>query len=170
MNTRGIVAGEPQAEAVIDTIVAAAQRILGVSLVGVILHGSLTSGDYRPGVSDIDLLAIVGRELTDLEQTEISQAALGTVIAADLLLDLRLVTTVAALDPQPVPTMELLVGRHLPEWGDGEVILGPVGEPDLLFEFAISATSPSTPLRVAWQGSAIRHVRCGLGRYQLGGR
>jgi hypothetical protein len=39
--------------------------VLGDTLVGAILHGSLVLGDYTPGRSDIDLLVVAERELSD---------------------------------------------------------------------------------------------------------
>jgi predicted nucleotidyltransferase len=42
-------------------------KLLGDVLLAVILHGSLTFEDYVPGPSDIDLLAIVDRPLSDCE-------------------------------------------------------------------------------------------------------
>jgi predicted nucleotidyltransferase len=38
---------------------------LGETVAGVVLHGSLTLGDYLPGRSDVDLLVVVDEPLTD---------------------------------------------------------------------------------------------------------
>lgn len=41
--------------------------MLGVKLLGCYLFGSLVTGDYDPGVSDIDLLAVLSSEVDDAE-------------------------------------------------------------------------------------------------------
>ncbi len=70
-----------------EAAVAAARRladsctdILQTTLVSVVLHGSLTMDDFRPGRSDIDLLIVVERGLTSSE----ADALVGAVRAADL--------------------------------------------------------------------------------------
>ncbi|MBM2616039.1 nucleotidyltransferase domain-containing protein [Actinoplanes sp. LDG1-06] len=42
-------------------------QILGPTTRSIILHGSLTAGGFRPGRSDIDLLAVVDNPLTDTQ-------------------------------------------------------------------------------------------------------
>ncbi len=43
------------------------QRVLGGKLLGLYLYGSLTLGNYDPGISDIDLLAVLKTEASRLE-------------------------------------------------------------------------------------------------------
>ncbi len=107
-----------------EAAVAAAKRladsctdILQTTLVSVVLHGSLTMDDFRPGRSDLDLLLVVERGLTSSE----ADALVGAVRAADLGpaggVDLLVVTRRTAETPADYPGRELLVGR----WpGSGE--------------------------------------------------
>jgi predicted nucleotidyltransferase len=39
-------------------------RVLGLDLIGCYLFGSVVMGDYEPGVSDVDTVAVVRSELT----------------------------------------------------------------------------------------------------------
>lgn len=48
-------------------------KILGSQLTGLYLTGSLTYGDFDPGSSDIDFLAILNRELSDRQRLRIQQ-------------------------------------------------------------------------------------------------
>ncbi|MCO8269449.1 DUF4111 domain-containing protein [Actinoplanes sp. TRM 88003] len=89
--------------------------VLGADCRSVILHGSLAAGGFRPGSSDIDLLAIVDRPITD-EQTEriitlVRHADLGDAAG----LDLDVVTVDATRSPIPAPPLELHVGRYPPD-------------------------------------------------------
>ncbi len=43
------------------------QRCLGENLSGLYLYGSLVTGDYTPGISDVDLLAATANDLTAAE-------------------------------------------------------------------------------------------------------
>jgi predicted nucleotidyltransferase len=48
-----------------EALARAASRALGDAVGGVLLHGSLTLGDYLPGRNDVDLLVVVDDPLTD---------------------------------------------------------------------------------------------------------
>jgi Domain of unknown function (DUF4111)/Nucleotidyltransferase domain len=50
---------EPAIDAVVAAIREAIQAVIGSSLVGLYLFGSLTTGDFDPAVSDLDLLAVL---------------------------------------------------------------------------------------------------------------
>jgi predicted nucleotidyltransferase len=52
----------------LGAVVDAAREILGDELVGVYLHGSLAMGGFNPSESDLDLLAVVRRPMTDDEK------------------------------------------------------------------------------------------------------
>lgn len=107
-----------------EAAVAAAMRlassctdVLRTNLVSVVLHGSLTMDDFRPGKSDLDLLLVVERGPTSSE----ADGLVGAVRAADLGpaggVDLLVVTRRTAETPADHPARELLVGR----WpGSGE--------------------------------------------------
>lgn len=114
--------------AVEDAAVAAAQQLassckdpLGTALVSVILHGSLTMGDFQPGRSDLDLLLVVERGLTPAE----ADALVEMVRAADPSpaggVDVLVVTRPTAERPADYPSRELLVGRWPSTGGELEV-------------------------------------------------
>lgn len=58
--TKSILFGD-----LLDSIVMAAEGILGDALTGIYLHGSLAMGCFNPEKSDIDLLLVINREMTD---------------------------------------------------------------------------------------------------------
>jgi hypothetical protein len=62
--------------------VGAVQPVL--PLVSVWAHGSLAGGDYQPGRSDLDLIAILGRPCTAAEERQLGQVheSLGRAIAS----------------------------------------------------------------------------------------
>jgi hypothetical protein len=115
-------------------IAAACSELFGDRLVAVILHGSLVLGDYTPGGSDVDLLAVVERPLTDDEL-----AALETVLLARQAraagIDLRVVTRAVAAAPTESPAMELYVGLHHDQ--EPEVLRRVDGERDLVAELSM---------------------------------
>jgi hypothetical protein len=65
----------------IGRFVSAVQPV--VPLVAVWAHGSLAGGDYQPGRSDLDLIAIVGRPCTAAEEQRLGEVheSLGSAIA-----------------------------------------------------------------------------------------
>jgi hypothetical protein len=73
---------------------------LGDALDAVILHGSLTLGGYVAGRSNIDLLVIVARPLTD------AQVAALADLQAPTRVDLRVVTRQVAAEPTRLPALE----------------------------------------------------------------
>ena len=56
----------PTVSRIVDRLVDGIKRILEDQLVGVYLYGSLVCGDFEPGISDIDLVVVMRRELSDL--------------------------------------------------------------------------------------------------------
>jgi hypothetical protein len=110
---------------------------LGKSVVGVILHGSLTLGGYVPGSSDIDLLVVIDQPLTDAQL-----AALIDVVAAasprpPWSVDLRVVLRQVAAAPTPAPPMEAYI-RIVPDLESGlHVEYRHPGERDLVVEFSM---------------------------------
>ena len=54
----------PEANLVLQMLHADVQAVLGDSLVGMIVHGSLAAGDFDPGRSDIDVLVVTANDLT----------------------------------------------------------------------------------------------------------
>lgn len=60
-------APDPTLDAVIDPLIDDLRAVLGNDLVGLYLYGSAVSGGFEPGVSDIDLVAITRRAVTELD-------------------------------------------------------------------------------------------------------
>lgn len=77
-----------------------------------ILHGSLVLGDYVPGRSDVDLLLVVNRPLTDAQHDELSRTVESKEADARGRVDLRVVTSATAGDPVPLPPLEAYVAIH----------------------------------------------------------
>jgi predicted nucleotidyltransferase len=65
-----------------ETLARSCSRALGETVAGVILHGSLTLGDYLPGSSDVDLLVVVDEPLTDRQLAALTEAAAGHRLGA----------------------------------------------------------------------------------------
>jgi hypothetical protein len=57
----------PDANNAIALLLAEVRQVLGAKLLGCCLFGSLVTGDYDPGVSDIDLLAVLSSEIDEAE-------------------------------------------------------------------------------------------------------
>ncbi len=57
----------PDANAMIEVVLGALRAELGPKLVGLAVFGSLVTGAYEPGISDIDLVAALTDELTPAE-------------------------------------------------------------------------------------------------------
>ncbi|HUI36758.1 MAG TPA: nucleotidyltransferase domain-containing protein, partial [Gaiellaceae bacterium] len=109
-------------------------ELLGDRLVAVILHGSLVLGDYSPASSDVDLLAIVERPLTDDELAALAELVLARHGEAAGI-DLRAVTRAVAGEPTESPAMELYVGVHHDH--EPELLRRIVGERDLVAELSM---------------------------------
>ncbi len=56
------------------------RRILGETFIGFYLYGSLTYDGYTPGVSDLDLLAALSRDLGEAELTALSEMHAGIIV------------------------------------------------------------------------------------------
>jgi predicted nucleotidyltransferase len=91
-----------------EEIVAACRQTLP-PLAGAILHGSLASGDFVPGQSDVDVLAIVDEESSVTELTALTSAL--DVLRRDAVAaaDLCVVTRRTAAAPTPDPPVEIYV-------------------------------------------------------------
>ena len=112
----------------------AATRLLGDDVAAVFLHGSLTLGGYEPGRSDIDLLVVVERELTDDELGSLPRALAKTGSNPASAADLRVVDRSAVAMPAQSPFLELYVRLHGHEVVDLETRKS---EPDLAVELSL---------------------------------
>jgi predicted nucleotidyltransferase len=79
---------------------------IGEAVTAVILHGSLTLGDYLPGRSDLDLLVVVQDPLTDPQVAALTEALASRQAEAPGPVDLRLITRQVAAAPTPAPPLE----------------------------------------------------------------
>lgn len=55
---------------VLDAFVAAAKEIIGEQLTGIYLHGSLAMGCFHPKKSDIDIIVVIGEDISDIQKME----------------------------------------------------------------------------------------------------
>jgi predicted nucleotidyltransferase len=128
---------------------------LGDQVVAVILHGSLTLGDFRPGRSDIDLLVVVERPLGNEALGALREAVESLQGQVPGRVDLRVVTRAVAATPTPAPAMEasfaLRPGR--PATVETRV----AAEPDLAVEFSVVRAHGRTLLG-AHPRTVIGHV------------
>jgi hypothetical protein len=127
---------DPAVGAYLAAVAGGLERVLGPALVGAYLHGSLALGGWSASQSDVDLLAVASRPLSQREKQ---------VIAARLQhpslrcpgagLELSLVTAAVAADPPWLPPFELHVstGREI-KAVDGS---SEPGDPDLVLAFAV---------------------------------
>jgi hypothetical protein len=116
-------------------------RTFGRAVAGVILHGSLTLDDYIPGRSDVDILTVVERPLTDTQLDALVEAVAEERQHAPARLDLRVVTRSVASTPTPAPPMEIYIAAH--PGGDEagmHVETHHSGERDLVVEFSVCRT------------------------------
>ncbi|MCY3978343.1 MAG: nucleotidyltransferase domain-containing protein [Chloroflexi bacterium] len=58
-------AAQDNVGAILDQLTAGLRSILRQRLVGVYLYGSLITGDFDPGISDIDLVVVIAEELDE---------------------------------------------------------------------------------------------------------
>jgi hypothetical protein len=110
-------------------------QVVPDDLVAVILHGSLATGDFLAGRSDIDLLAIVGTAVTEEQAGALERLVLDADLGDAAGMDLHVVTAAVAADPGQVPPVALYVGRHA---SGVEVDRDVAADPDLPVELAMA--------------------------------
>lgn len=110
--------------------------IVGSGTRSVILHGSLATGGFRPGRSDIDLLAIVDSGLSDPRMDDLEAMVRQADIGPGAGIDLHVVTAETAATPTRTPPLELHVGRY--DWTSFgvEVARRVAAVPDLIVELS----------------------------------
>jgi predicted nucleotidyltransferase len=118
--------------------------ILGDRARSVILHGSLAAGGFRPGRSDIDILAVADGTMPD-SQIDALVRLVGQA-DADIDIDFHVITAGVAGRPTRTPPLELYAGHH-------EVERRVPAAPDLLAELS-AARAHGRALR----GAAPREV------------
>jgi hypothetical protein len=109
---------------------------IGSAVVSVILHGSLTLGDFVPGRSDIDLLTVVDDRLTADQLGAVRDAVDRPRDGARARLDLRVVTAATAALPTRTPPLEAAVVLHPGQMLAMETRIAQ--EPDLVIELSVA--------------------------------
>ena len=71
-----------EVQPVIDCLTDGLTTILGEDLLGIYLYGSLATGDYLPGVSDIDLAVVLQQEINDRQFADLNRLHNAIVAAA----------------------------------------------------------------------------------------
>ena len=118
------------------TLARACAGALGEAVAGVIVHGSLTLGDYLPSRSDLDLLVVVDHPVTDAHVAALAEALASCRSEAPGPVDLRLVTRQVAASPTPAPPMEAYL-RLTPGSGVRVEERRHPGERDLAVELSV---------------------------------
>jgi predicted nucleotidyltransferase len=109
-------------------------RVLGEDLLSFIVHGSLTFDAYVPGQSDIDLLAITDRSLSDSEIESLVETVAAERTRAPAPADLRFATRAVAAMPDEAPFLDLYIRLRTTAPPEVEVRRR---EPDLLVELSV---------------------------------
>jgi hypothetical protein len=86
----------------LDRFVNAVQPVL--PLISVWAHGSLAGGDYQPGRSDLDLIAVLDRPCTTLQEQRLGEVHENLGSAIPLASKLHCSYLAANRRPFPVPT------------------------------------------------------------------
>ncbi|WP_164842687.1 aminoglycoside adenylyltransferase domain-containing protein [Actinoplanes solisilvae] len=107
--------------------------IVGPTCRAVILHGSLASGGFRPGHSDVDLLVVVNEPLTDARADSLTDHLSSADLGDAAGLDVDVVTAAVARHPTPAPPLELHVSLN-----PTEIERGVPTAPDLPAELSIA--------------------------------
>lgn len=110
---------------------------LGTSVESVVLHGSLASGGFVPGRSDIDLLVVAAHPLTDDQLAALADAVRAVAPEAPARVDLRVVTRAVALSPRRDPPLEVEVAVRPGSEPPVRVEARVPGEPDVVVELSI---------------------------------
>jgi hypothetical protein len=148
---------QPSGLAAADIICGCVVDIAGAATRSVIVHGSLAAGGYRPGRSDIDLLAVVDGGLSDTQATAL-EGVLRRADAGDAAgIDLHVVTTDAAGTPSGAPALELYLRRRRRSATALEIQRKVAASPDLVTELSM-ARSDGRALSGASPGQVIAPV------------
>jgi hypothetical protein len=111
--------------------------VVGPGLRSVVLHGSLAAGGFRPGRSDIDLLAVVDGSLSDSQAAAVEHGVRTADAGPADRVDLHVVTSESAGHPTRTPALELQVGRY----GHEVDVARRVTDADLLAELSMARST-----------------------------
>jgi predicted nucleotidyltransferase len=122
-------------EEMVERLADACAGAVGDAMVSVLLHGSLTTGGFRDGDSDIDLLMVVDHPL----RPDQAEALIAVVRDADLApadgIDLHVVAADVAAFPPREPLLSLFIGQY---HGAPPEVSRDTVEPDLVTELAMA--------------------------------
>lgn len=104
--------GAGQAVAAAELFADSAAAVVGPAVRSVILHGSVSSGGFRPGDSDIDVLAVIDDGLADAQVAALEHLVRQADLGGAAGLDVHVVTTDVAAAPTRAPALELHIGRY----------------------------------------------------------
>ena len=125
---------EQRARSAADRLADLCVDVVGPGLRSVVLHGSLAAGGFRPGRSDIDLLAVVDGGLSDSQAAAVEHGVRTADAGPADRVDLHVVTSESARHPSVAPALELQVGRY----GDEVEVARRVTDADLLAELSMA--------------------------------
>jgi len=130
---------------------------LGTPVKSAILHGSLATGDYLPGASDIDLLIVVENRLSDAEIGAVESVVRAADLGGAAGIDLLVATADVCAAPTREPPVELLVERRPRGSPAFESVAGDASFADLVPELSVARQS-GRALRGAEPGDVIGPV------------
>lgn len=136
-----------------EALARALTGVFGAAARSVILHGSLAAGGFRPGRSDLDVLAAVDGGLTGAQAAAIERLVRHADAGGAAGIDLHVVTSEVAAAPSRAPALELHIGRDDRSSAGCEVMRRVPAYPDLLVELS-TARADGRALR----GAAPRAV------------
>lgn len=142
----------------LDSITLAAEDILGETLTGVYLHGSLAMGCFNPAKSDIDLILVINGEMTDQWKRQFMEKVVELNAHAPAKgLELSVVTEEVCRDfVYPTPFELHFSPAHLPWWQqdpEGYIQRMKGTDPDLAAHFTIIRK-----YGIALRGAAVKEV------------
>jgi predicted nucleotidyltransferase len=112
--------------------------IVGAATRSVILHGSLSSGGFRPGRSDIDMLAVIDGGLADAQAAALERLVRQADTRSAVGIDVHVVTSEVAGAPARAPSLELHIGRYEGSSIELEVERRVAASPDLPAELSMA--------------------------------
>ncbi|BCJ47734.1 hypothetical protein GCM10010168_20930 [Actinoplanes ianthinogenes] len=129
---------EPSTWTAAELVADSVAGIAGAAARSVIVHGSLATGGFRRGRSDIDLLAVVAGGLTDPQAAALADVVRHAGLGAAAGLELHVVTARAAGTASRAPALELYLGRHRRTPAELEVERRVAASPDLMTELSMA--------------------------------
>ena len=129
-----VTAAEQGALDAAEALAALCAEVIGPDLLSVVLHGSLAAGGFRPGRSDLDLIAVVDGMLTDGQAMALEDGVRAADPGSAAGIDLHVVAAAVARTPTPEPVLELHVGRY----SDDVEVTRRVADADLLAELSMA--------------------------------